>query len=250
MAKPIPSYIIKAELKDFRSPATWRRFKIKKNLPITELAYYLEIMFEMYAEHQYDFTYQSDDGLVVMVNNPEEYSYDNFPDFYKPYGENKGESTDKLLEFLLSGNKGDLFIEPIPDNGKPNTVYNLGNINNIRRHAGLLDRINQIDTSKENAIFVFTNPINSNTAKLLDQIPEDMQFARIAKPFESNLHDYVYFKLYKKFGMFKNTYEKIIDYEFSRIFPGWRIDKYVNFGSIGGAVDKLIRAGLAHKNKQ
>ena len=74
MAKPIPSYIIKAELKDFRSPATWRRFKIKKNLPITELAYYLEIMFEMYAEHQYDFTYQSDDGLVVMVNNPEEYS--------------------------------------------------------------------------------------------------------------------------------------------------------------------------------
>lgn len=28
----------------------------------------------MYAEHQYDFTYQSDDGLVVMVNNPEEYS--------------------------------------------------------------------------------------------------------------------------------------------------------------------------------
>ena len=50
--------------------------------------------------------------------------------------------------------------------------------------------------------------------------------------------------------MFKNTYEKIIDYEFSRIFPGWRIDKYVNFGSIGGAVDKLIRAGLAHKIKQ
>ena len=74
MAKPIPTYIIKAALKDFRSPATWRRFKIKKNLPITELAYYLEIMFEMYAEHQYDFTYQSDDGLVVMVNNPEEYS--------------------------------------------------------------------------------------------------------------------------------------------------------------------------------
>lgn len=74
MAKPIPAYIIKAELKDFRSPATWRRFKIKKNLPITELASYLEIMFEMYAEHQYDFTYQSDDGLVVMVNNPEEYS--------------------------------------------------------------------------------------------------------------------------------------------------------------------------------
>lgn len=74
MAKPIPTYIIKAQLKDFRSPATWRRFKIKKNLPITELAYYLEIMFEMYAEHQYDFTYQSDDGLVVMVNNPEEYS--------------------------------------------------------------------------------------------------------------------------------------------------------------------------------
>ncbi len=28
----------------------------------------------MYAEHQYDFTYQSDDGLVVMVNNPKEYS--------------------------------------------------------------------------------------------------------------------------------------------------------------------------------
>lgn len=74
MAKPIPTYIIKAALKDFRSPATWRRFKIKKNLPITELAYYLEIMFEMHAEHQYDFTYQSDDGLVVMVNNPEEYS--------------------------------------------------------------------------------------------------------------------------------------------------------------------------------
>lgn len=74
MAKPIPTYIIKAALKDFRSPATWRRFKIKKNLPITELAYYLEIMFEMYAEHQYDFTCQSDDGLVVMVNNPEEYS--------------------------------------------------------------------------------------------------------------------------------------------------------------------------------
>ncbi|MDD7321413.1 MAG: hypothetical protein PUG58_00530 [Limosilactobacillus mucosae] len=74
MAKPIPAYIIKATLKDFRSPATWRRFKIKKNLPITELAYYLEIMFEMYAEHQYDFTYQSDDCLVVMVNNPEEYS--------------------------------------------------------------------------------------------------------------------------------------------------------------------------------
>lgn len=58
IAKPIPAYIIKAELKDFRSPATWRRFKIKKNLPITELASYLEIMFEMYAEHQYDFTYQ------------------------------------------------------------------------------------------------------------------------------------------------------------------------------------------------
>lgn len=74
IAKSIPAYIIKAELKDFRSPATWRRFKIKKNLPITELAYYLEIMFEMYAEHQYDFTYQFDDGLVVMVNNPEEYS--------------------------------------------------------------------------------------------------------------------------------------------------------------------------------
>nr|WP_303093689.1 hypothetical protein [Limosilactobacillus mucosae] len=47
---------------------------MKKNLPITELTYYLEIMFEMCAEHQYDFTYQSDDGLVVMVNNPEEYS--------------------------------------------------------------------------------------------------------------------------------------------------------------------------------
>ena len=57
MAKPIPTYIIKAALNDFRSPATWRRFKIKKNLPITELASYLEIMFEMYAEHQYDFTY-------------------------------------------------------------------------------------------------------------------------------------------------------------------------------------------------
>ncbi|MDM8220747.1 IS1096 element passenger TnpR family protein [Limosilactobacillus mucosae] len=58
MAKPIPTYTIKAELKDFRSPATWQRFKIKKNLTITELASYLEIMFEMYAEHQYDFTYQ------------------------------------------------------------------------------------------------------------------------------------------------------------------------------------------------
>ena len=65
-AKPIPTYIIKAALNDFRSPATWRRFKIKKNLPITELAYYLEIMFEMYAEHQYDFIYQSDDGLLVI----------------------------------------------------------------------------------------------------------------------------------------------------------------------------------------
>lgn len=65
MAKPIPTYIIKAELKDFRSPATWRRFKIKKNLPITELAYYLEIMFEMYAEHQYDFTYQSDSPVLL-----------------------------------------------------------------------------------------------------------------------------------------------------------------------------------------
>lgn len=70
MVKPIPTYIIKAALKGFRSPVTWRRFKIKKNLPITELAYYLEIMFEMYAEHQYDFTYQSDDGLAVMVNDP------------------------------------------------------------------------------------------------------------------------------------------------------------------------------------
>ena len=57
MAMPIPTYIIKAALKDFRLPATQRRFKIKKNLPITELASYLEIMFEMYAEHQYDFTY-------------------------------------------------------------------------------------------------------------------------------------------------------------------------------------------------
>lgn len=42
MAKPIPTYIIKAALEDFRSPATRRRFKIKKNLPITELAYYCQ----------------------------------------------------------------------------------------------------------------------------------------------------------------------------------------------------------------
>ena len=37
MAKPIPTYTIKAELKDFRSPAIWLRFKIKKNLPITAI---------------------------------------------------------------------------------------------------------------------------------------------------------------------------------------------------------------------
>lgn len=79
MAKPIPTFTIKAELSDFDAPKTWRRFKIKKNLPITELAYYLEIMFEMYAEHLYDFTYDLAGDPVVMVDDPARYN--DFPSF-------------------------------------------------------------------------------------------------------------------------------------------------------------------------
>ncbi len=85
MAKPIPTYTIKAELNDFNAPATWRRFKIKKNLPIAELAYYLQIMFEMYAQHMYDFTYQLGGEPVVIVNDPSEFTdYPSFPGAPKP----------------------------------------------------------------------------------------------------------------------------------------------------------------------
>lgn len=73
MPKPIPTYTIKAKLNYFDAPATWRRFKVKQKLPITELAYYLQIMFEMYAAHLYDFTYEFGETKVIMLHDAERY---------------------------------------------------------------------------------------------------------------------------------------------------------------------------------
>ena len=56
----------------------------------------------MYAEHQYDFTYQSDDCLVVMVNNPEKYSMvPSFPG--GPKTKCVGLNDFRLNYFLMSG---------------------------------------------------------------------------------------------------------------------------------------------------
>lgn len=47
--------LIHAELKGIEEPLIWRKFFIQRTVTLQRLGYYLQIMFEMTADHQFKF---------------------------------------------------------------------------------------------------------------------------------------------------------------------------------------------------
>lgn len=107
-------------------------------------------------------------------------------------------ASQKLCDYVILGEDTQLEVEKIPDNGKENVLFYVGNLAKNGITTSIRNLLNTIDLSKRNYYISFCQGKVKNNAAQLTTFHSDVKFFAIAEFFDLTIRDRVFRKLFRK----------------------------------------------------
>jgi CDP-glycerol glycerophosphotransferase len=170
-------------------------------------------------------------SLLRELRSGKSYDDTQFVEEFNPY--DGSDSSERLCDFTILGEKNGIVPLAIPDNGKENVLLYAGNLSKNGITTSLRSLLNYIDTGKRNYIISFCQGKARRNAEQLSTFNPNVSFLAIAEYADLTIGDRIIRKLYKegwiKAKIYMKKAGKRFDQEWLRAYGNARIDTAIQF---------------------